>query len=173
MLNDTEQLIISLDPSSTIVGFAVMRADIQLIKAGVIEPDHRGDCSYNRIRSMRRDLRGLLDTIRPGTILVEWTTGKVGGRRHHGLGAGLAVYGCGVGAIATEAEHWIEMNDSDSEVIAILENDWSRGVPKEERQLAIAQMFREYSIGKDLGGDIADAIGLAVWWMKENRVYAN
>lgn len=170
---DSKQIIVSLDPSSTIVGFAAMSSDSQLIKAGVIEPDHRSDPSYDRIRSMRRDLRGLLDTVKPGTILVEWTKGKVGRRRHRGLGAGLAVYGCGVGAIATEAEHWIELNDPAAEVIAILENDWTRGVPKEQRQLAIAQMFSEYRTGQDPGGDIADAIGLAVWWLKEKRLFAN
>lgn len=91
------------------------------------------------------------------------------GRRHHGRGAGLAVYGCGVGAIATEAEHWAEANDAAVE--AILENDWTRGVPKNTRQIAIANLYQEYRIGNDPGGDIADAIGMAVWWLRRRVLY--
>jgi len=162
------ELILSLDPSSTIVGFAFLRIDAGLVRAGVIEPAKRAEPSYRRILSMRIDLRGLLDEYKPGTILIEWTKGKVG-RRHHGRGAGLAVYGCGVGAIATEAEHWAEANDA--EVEAILENDWTRGVPKNTRQIAIANLYQEYRIGNDPGGDIADAIGMAVWWLRRRVLY--
>ena len=162
------ELILSLDPSSTIVGFAFMRFDGGLVRAGVIEPVKRAEPSYRRILSMRKDLRFILNEYCPDTILVEWTKGKVGGR-HHGCGAGLAVYGCGVGAIATEADHWAETNDST--VKAILENDWTRGVPKNTRRIAVASLYQEYKIGGDPGGDIADAIGMAVWWLRNRSLH--
>lgn len=162
-------LIISLDPSSTIVGFAAMGMDASLSKAGVITPDRRGAPSYERIRSLRRDLVTVFEQFRPDTILIEWTKGKVG-RRHGGYGAGLAVYGCGVGAIATEADHWARDNPP-CDVVPIFENDWTRGVPKSARQLAVAEMYPAYSTHQDPGGDIADAIGMAVWWLKERRLF--
>lgn len=127
--------IIALDPSSTVVGYAVMNSRSRLI---------------------------------------EWTKGKVG-KRHHGSGAGLAVYGCGVGAIATECEHWCRLRrprgNPDYVVIPVLENDWTRGVNKEVRQIAIAAEYPDYHISDDPGGDAADAIGLARWWMKEKRLF--
>lgn len=162
-------LILSLDPSSTIVGFAFMRFDGSLARAGVIVPASRAESSYQRICTMRNDLRGLMNEYKPETILIEWTKGKVGRRRHHGCGAGLAVYGCGVGAIATEAEHWAETNDAAVE--EILENEWTRGVPKNTRQIAIANLYQEYRIENDPGCDIADAIGMAVWWLRRRVLY--
>jgi hypothetical protein len=162
--------ILALDPSSTCCGFADLRPDGSLRLAGLIEPDKRQAASYDRILSLRRLLRQVLEQQHPGLILIEWTKGKVGHRRHHGNGAGLAVYGCGVGALATEAEHWVEgisNTDCRPKVVYVLENDWTRGEPKEHRQLAIASLYPEYLSTDDPGGDIADAIGLAHWYIKE------
>lgn len=166
--------IIALDPSSTIVGYAAMNSRSGLIEAGLISPVNRSAGSYDRIVSLRSQLRKLLDAASPSAILIEWTKGKVG-KRHHGHGAGLAVYGCGVGAIATECEHWCMLRrphgSSDHIVIPVLENDWTGGVQKEVRQLAIASEYPAYHISDDPGGDAADAIGLARWWLKEKRLF--
>ncbi len=162
---------LSLDPSSTVVGWATMASATRLTSAGMITPPSRSSPSYERICSMRRDLRELLDQTQPSTILLEWTKGKVG-KRHQGLGAGLAVYGCGVGAIATECEHWVEGRPAGTIVLPILENDWTRGVPKKDRQLAVAAMFDVYKVSADPGGDMADAIGMAVWWLKERSLFS-
>jgi hypothetical protein len=40
-------------------------------------------------------------------------------------------------------------------------------VPKEDRIAAVAQWFRAYHIKDDPGGDVADAIGLSLWWIRE------
>jgi hypothetical protein len=53
-------------------------------------------------------------------------------------------------------------------VLAINENAWTRGIPKQTRQLAVESMYPQYNIEQDSGGDIADAIGLIDWWMKNN-----
>ena len=160
--------VLSLDPSSTVVGWSVMASATRLIGAGLITPAIHSEPSYGRICGMRHDLRDLLDEQQPATILIEWTRGKVG-KRHHGRGAGLAVYGCGVGAMATECEHWSETHPA--AVVPIYENDWTRGVPKRDRQLAIASMFDQYRVGDDPGGDMADAIGLGVWWFRQRNLF--
>lgn len=174
------QCVLSIDPSSTVIGWANMVSATRLVEAGLIRPDSSRDDSYKRIGMMCRDLRELLDQVRPAVILVEWTRGKVGRRRHQGLGAGLAVYGCGVGAAARECEHWaadprnsrlVTGRLNKTHVVPILENTWTRGVPKRDRQLAIASMFDDYHITADPGADISDAIGMAVWWFRRKSLF--
>ena len=152
------------------MGYAVTAMAGRLIEAGPITPAVPSAASYERTVSLCEQVASLLETIRPVVILVEWTKGKVG-KRHQGLGAGLAVYGCGVGSIATECRHWIKANPLAScELIAILENDWTRGVKKISRQHAIATEYSAYRISDDPDGDAADAIGLAQWWLKEKAL---
>jgi hypothetical protein len=162
-------LVIALDPSSRICGYAVLSRRRALVDAGSITPAARGDASWDRIHGMCDDLVTLLDLHEPGTILIEWTKGKVNKKRHGGLGAGLAVYGCGVGAIARECVRWARTRTG-VVVVPIFENDWTRGQPKHDRQLAIAAAYPDYAphLAADDGGDIADAIGLADWWLKES-----
>jgi len=162
-------IILALDPSSTIVGYAALRRDQSLIEAGLLWPAKRSDASYERVRTMGNDLATLLDRLRPSVVLVEWTKGKVGVRRHGGHGAGLAVYGVGVGWIACRAECWAAGREG-CEVIGVLENDWTRGVPKEARQAAMRTLVPEYAGVEDAGGDIADALGLGLWWLREQSL---
>lgn len=161
--------VLGLDPSSTVIGYGVLSHDLRLVQAGPIKPACSGDGSFDRIVSMCIDLDTLFGQVQPSVILVEWTKGKVG-KRHKGLGAGLAVYGCGVGAAGLAAWRWAR-DHPDCRVHAILENDWTGGVPKRDRQLAIAGAYPEYAawLAKDAGGDISDGIGLADWWIKEQR----
>lgn len=162
------EVLLALDPSSTVVGYAALRRNRSLIEAGLIEPASRSDASIERVRTMGDDLVTLLDRLRPTVVLVEWTKGKVGRRRHGGQGAGLAVYGAGVGWMACRAECWA--SGRGCEVIAVLENDWTRGVPKEARQAAMRTLVPEYAGVEDRGGDIADALGLGLWWLKEQSL---
>lgn len=169
-MNPQSSIVLALDPSSTICGYAAMDRSAILLDAGLIRPASRSDASFERVMAMADDVSVLLDRWRPGTVLVEWTRGKVG-KRHGGLGAGLAVYGTGVGAIGRECVRWVRDRGS-CEVLPIMENDWTRGQPKASRQLAIAALYPEYSphIAEDDGGDMADAIGLACWWLRERSV---
>jgi hypothetical protein len=169
-VNPLQDIALGLDASSTVIGYGAMTYARRLLDAGLITPSHRGDGSWDRIVTMGDDLAKLLDTLHPKAILVEWTKGKVG-QRHGGLGAGLAVYGCGVGAAAAIALQWSRQHPP-CELAAILENDWTRGVPKRARQLAIAAAYPEYGcrLAEDPGGDIADGIGLADWWLREKQV---
>lgn len=161
--------ILALDPSSTLTGWAVVHRSGRLIEAGLLRPESRGDRSWERVCALCDSLHELLGQISPGTIIIEWTKGKVGQRRHGGLGAGLAVYGCGVGAQAAVARIWARSQPGVL-VDAVLENDWTRSVPKTDRIAAIAATYPAYAAqaAEDEGGDIADAIGLAAWWIRES-----
>lgn len=152
------------------MGFAVLTYAKQLIEGGLITPAVPKDWSRPRIVSLCDDLRSQLEVSRPTTILVEWPSGKVG-KRHHGYGAGLSVYGCGVGGIEAECRHYSKTVHG-CEVIPILENDWTRGVPKRDRQLAVASEYPAYRIADDPGADVSDAIGLALWWLKQKRLFS-
>jgi len=171
IIHHPSSIILALDPSSTVIGYGVLAAGGQFVEGGLILPDARSDGSFERIIAMHADLVRLFERLRPGVLLVEWTKGKVNERRHGGLGAGLAVYGCGVGAAALAAWQWSQAH-ADCRTEAICENDWTRGVPKRDRQLAVAAEYPQYGarIGEDPGGDIADGIGLAAWWIRERKV---
>jgi len=160
--------VLGLDPSSTVIGYGILSWDLRLIDAGTITPERRTDSSWARITSMHADLWLLFESLLPGAIVVEWTKGKVNVGRHHGLGAGLAVYGCGVGAVGVAAHLW-GAGHLECTVAAVYENDWTGGVPKDKRQLAIASAYPQYAehMADDAGGDIADGIGIAEWWIKE------
>jgi hypothetical protein len=165
------KIIMGLDPSSTACGYAIKTSDSHnladnFIQAGLITPENKTDAAFERIRSMRVDIKELLNKFKPSIVLVELTRGKVNIRRHHGLGAGLAVYGMGVGGIATEADIWC--SNTGSRFIGIYENDWTRGIPKQVRQMTVASYYKQYSSIDDPGGDISDAIGIIDWWLKEN-----
>jgi len=135
----------------------------------VLTGDKTTDPAELRVAAMCRGLRELLDEWQPGTVLIEWSSGHVGRRRHKGAGAGLAVYGIAIGALWQVAMAWStsgEPRERQAQVCCLKENLWTNGVPKEDRIAAVAQRFREYRIEDDPGGDIADAIGLGLWWIR-------
>lgn len=168
-------LIFSLDPGSIKTGWAVMKAPEQLLQAGVLLPDKQAAGSDFRIHRICEDLRLLLAEWQPAVILIEWISGKVNPRRHHGKGAGLAVHGAATAAIWREALAWRRSFPAEEQigvkVVLIPENTWTRGVNKKDRQIAIADMFPEYQIDQDRSGDISDSIGLSLWYQQEQKVH--
>lgn len=164
------RLVLSIDPGSKRTGWAVLTQREQLLQAGVLTGDKTTDPAEFRIAAMCRGLRELLEEWQPGTVLIEWSSGHVGRRRHNGGGAGLAVYGIAIGALWQVAVVWStlgEPRERQARVRCIEENLWTNRVPKEDRVAAVAQRFREYRIEDDPGGDVADAIGLGLWWIRE------
>jgi hypothetical protein len=167
-------MILSLDPSSTVIGWALLREPQDLIEAGLIRPNDPKTTPIHRIRSMAADVRELLTTFVPDEILVETTSGKVGLNRHSGRGAGLAVYGMAVGAIWHACESWAAPDlfgvGPKPRVHPVEENRWTRGQAKWKRIAAVAGEFSQYDPSTDPGGDMADAIGLACWFIREQAV---
>lgn len=154
----------------------------RLIAAGVLVPDKRGVPAADRIGAMKRGLIELLEEFQPQAIVLEWTSGKVAGR-HGGGGAGLAIYGLAVGALWQVCEYWATARGQQGRlptVARVNENDWTQGRPKlgtrkpgqvcVSRVGVIAGLYPEYDRAKDPGGDIADAIGLALWYLRSTRL---
>jgi len=166
-------IILSLDPSSTRSGWALMKPPEQLVRAGLLLPARQTDPSEDRIAEMCKSLWQILNLWQVKTILIEWTSGKTQ-KRHKGSGAGLAVHGAATGALWREVLAWLRWqpgeNQLKTKVILTRENEWTRGVSKRDRAVAIAAMFPEYKIDNDPGLDIADSIGLAVWYLREQSL---
>lgn len=174
MTEPDDKLIFAIDPGSVRSGWALMRPGERLIKAGLLLPDKQTAPSEFRIAAMCHGLWQLLNLWLPRIILIEYGSGKVNPRRHHGQGSGLQVHGISVGALWREVVAWISWqpveNQINTEVVLVKENDWARGVTKRERAAAVAAMFPEYKMADDPGHDIADAVGLAVWYLRENKL---
>ena len=157
--------VLALDPSSTAVGYAVLAGSRVLVDAGRLLPARARDEANARIRAMGADLRRLLaEHADVAAVVVEDTSGKVGRHRHGGGGAGLAVYGKALGYL------WavVEVATGRSPEL-VLENVWTRGVSKAQRQQIVTYEFPTYPADRDPGGDVADAIGLARWWLIEGQ----
>lgn len=161
--------ILSLDPSSTSTGYALLSDDGQLCEAGLLKPDRSKDPAHERIGAMCRDLSTVLKVLHPGEIVIEWTSGKVGKKRHKGSGAGLAIYGAAVGAIWRTCEIWMQKNHKKSAVL-LFENEWTRGRTKAGRIKDIIVQYPQYNYEIDPGGDVADAIGLASHFLTTRKI---
>ncbi|MBA7621573.1 hypothetical protein ES703_28937 [subsurface metagenome] len=169
-------LIFSIDPGSIRTGWALMKAPEELIRAGLLLPDRKTDPSESRIGQMCEGLWTLLNFWLPRTILVEWTSGKVGRRHGSGGGAGLAVLGAATGSIWRECVAWVRYQPPQNQLVTnvhlIRENIWTRGVPKADRIDAVVSAYPEYKAADDKGGDIADAISLNIWYQREQLLRA-
>lgn len=162
--------LLAIDPSSTRTGYAVMADSMTIIDAGLLTSDKTRDPAIMRVVAMTKDLRQLLLECWPDIVLVEMPHGhdKGGAKR-------LANYGLAPGAMYWEACSYImarlKVNPKhDIEALAISAADWTGGVTKFNRQQQICMAFpHRYDPTTDPGGDIADAIGLAVWWFRQQK----
>ena len=170
--------LLAIDPSSTRTGYAVMDdgsvggtvgGPPALIDCGYLTGRRKKDGYMTRIRAMGEDLDALLREHAPGVIVIEVSSGKVG-RRHGGGGAGLAVYGTAVGWLARACFDWIAR--SGGVLCPIEENEWTRGEAKRVRAGRIAAIYPAWAaaLAADTGHDVADAIGLGVWWFNQKPI---
>lgn len=157
--------VLGLDPSSTLTGYAVMSRPTKILDAGHLRPNGAKKPAWDRIVTMVTSLRFLLRDYRPKVIVIEVPTRSVG-LRHKGKGAGLAIYGMAVGAACWEASVF------GSSLVCVDANTWTGGVSKFKRQHLIAAEFPEYKeqLDRDRGGDLADAIGLCLWWYQGRKL---
>lgn len=169
-----DKLIFAIDPGSVRAGWCVVKPQGELVEGGVILPENFKASNDIRIADMCEDLRELLLEWEPRVILLEWVSGHVGRRRHKGSGAGLTVYGVSVGALWWVILTWKKSlpakRQLEIEVVLIDETIWTGQVHKLDRALAIGEMFPRYNIKKDPGQDLADAIGLCVWYIRDCKI---
>lgn len=130
----------------------------KIIDAGLLRPRRQSHPPIIRIGDMVNDALGIIAEHDLKGGVVEITEGKVSRRHGSGGGAGLAVYGMAVGAF------WWAMHSVLRVCIATTENDWTAGVPKLRRSVVIRGLFPSYALIDDPGLDVADAIGLAIWY---------
>lgn len=161
-------MILSLDPGIRETGWAVLDGT-ELVAFGILRPEDFEAGVPARIDSLCVGLEALLAEYRPEVILLEWNSGKVNQRRHKGGGAGLATHGAVCAALWRDARHWARRR-GDVRVVPVTESQWTRGIPKETRALAVANEFPDYRPCSDPGLNIADSIGLALYWIREDRV---
>jgi hypothetical protein len=98
-------------------------------------------------------------------VVMEVASGKIAARTAASCGAGLAIYGELVGSLryAMIARYGVE-------VVRITERQWTGNRPKEMRAREIDWTFPQYRLDRDHGYNIADAIGLGLWYMTERRL---
>jgi Holliday junction resolvasome RuvABC endonuclease subunit len=157
-------ILLSLDVSSTAAGWAVLTEGPKpLVDFGLCRATAR-----TSLRRMAQIRNGLLDVARaqqPTTIVMEWSSGKIHGRK--GRIHGMAVLGQAQGIV------WQSLVEAGWEPHTVSENEWTRGKKKQVRAAAIAAEFAAYR-GRwqkvdSSGYDVADAIGLGLWWIVRNQ----
>jgi len=179
MIDFENKIILAIDPSSTRTGYCVMDFKEELLEAGLILPAKITLDAAQRIKCMCDDIDNILQITKPDYVVVEWTSGKVGSKRHKGNGAGLAIYGVSIGAIWITIEHWAaracEGDDKPATagkpvVILIDENDWTGGTPKRQRAETIRRLYPTFDFSKDTGGDITDSVGLGRYYIGQKKM---
>jgi len=162
--------LLSLDPSSSAIGYAISTDPDTFTECGVIKPKISKFARYRtkqgitteaveRIADMRHQLIEVIQQYEPEVTIVELPSGHVHGR-NKSKGSGQSIHGMGVGAVL--AICWGHCKPMSIQVINA--NTWTRRTPKERRTARIQQIFPEYDAANDKGGDQADAMGLARWW---------
>lgn len=164
----TERLYLGIDAGIQTTGWATMRPGEALQDFGFLKPDTKGTPSFQRIEELCHGLGALLEEHRPGVVVLEWDGGHVNRNRHEGGGAGLAVHGAVTASLWRDCVWWARRHGAD--VIVVPESKWTRGRPKPERALAVAGMFPAYRPELDKGFDAADAIGVLIWFQREEMV---
>jgi hypothetical protein len=168
-----ERTILSLDPSSTATGWALLDLAGRIVQGGIIKSDKLRNEPQFRIKSMAEEFRQLLNEFGPGIVIIEITSGKVGLNRHKGSGSGLSIYGMAVGYLWAVTDCWLRQlpaeQQGQTQIVPIRENLWCRGISKADRIAAVACEFPEYNPADDPGGDLADAVSLGQWYLKEHR----
>jgi Holliday junction resolvasome RuvABC endonuclease subunit len=160
-------MILSLDPSTTALGWAIGEHG-EVVAAGVIKPPAKDDW-IKRLHVMSATLTNKLNTGGkpfPERVIIESPDGKIHARNRASGGQGASKYGFAVGMFyGAFAAH-------DVPVEAISVNEWTRGKPKERRAREIEIILTRIDFGKDPGLDAHDAAAMLQWWYDRNR-FAN
>lgn len=166
----------SLDPSSTRSGYCFMDHSSERILEGGILSGKKRAVPEIRIASMSSDLMCLLDRWKPGTVIIETTSGKLNRHRHKASGQGLGVLGLAIGRLWGQVECWkhtLPLEDrTQMRIVLIRENKWIAGRTKQERQQAVALACPKYDPTKDVGADVSDSISMAWFFIREQKLRA-
>jgi hypothetical protein len=152
--------LLTLDPSSTAIGYAVTDSDLTLHDVGVIRPDMARAVAEVRVLNMTAAVREILtEHADIEHVLLEKPSGHVHGRMKHAGGSGLSIYGMGVGAVL---QLCTDMRPMGTQMIDC--NVWTMGKSKTARARIIQARWPTYQWDQDKGMDAQDAVGMAIWF---------
>ena len=154
-------LLLTIDPSSTAIGYCISTGPGKLIEFGKITG--KGEAMLRLEIHMLPDLLKIIETHKPDTALVETPAPQQGQRK---ATRGQATYGVAVGMVLRDLHH------AGIETQRTRADQWTNGVAKVRRQDWIEQKYANigYTRKGDSGGDISDAIGLSDWWWARQGV---
>lgn len=176
--------VLALDPSSRCTGYAVLERTCptgeRLLEAGKLRGKSTCD-ALQRVLAMRADLKKLLEEMDPDTILVELPLEKQY-TRTAGKRSGMAIWAGAAWALWMVCVQWAEeaniaaallqgldWSPSDARRVCPVSNTyWTRGTSKRDRQDRVHALYRQYDPKTDAGGDVADAVSMALWWLQRN-----
>ncbi len=156
-------LVLAIDPSSTRTGYALLKDSMTILDAGLLKPNKTRDPAIKRVIAMTKDVRALLYDYRPDVALVEMPH-KHNKPRHKNL----AIYGVAAGTMLWVCYEF-NLHSEEGETHPVNAETWTEKISKDIRQDLIQMQFDQYDPAKDPGGDIADAIGLALWWFSKQK----
>jgi len=163
-LNETN-IILALDPSSSVCGYAVATFNEKLLDAGMIRPSPKLVSAMLRMDQIILDVIDLANEVKPDVILIEMPGGKVHGRIK-GKGHGLSTYGVACGRIYEAIARTLP----ESYLLPVLESEWTANTPKAKRAQIVAMKWRQINVDADRGLDACDAAGLLLWFLNKHKV---
>lgn len=164
--------LLGVDPSSTRTGWVIMTGPTEIVDATICRPLGAKAPPLERAISMAGEVVGITRNMRVTHVVIE--TPALHAHGHvlpRAQGHGLAVYGMAVGIIA----YAVRMAIGWRNMTAVPADEWTPPrTSKKRRQVMIAAEFPQYreimEAGKDPGGDVADAIGLCLWWFGQQQI---
>lgn len=164
--------LIAIDPSSTRIGWALFDGD--LVDAGFTRPERTRDSYLGRVRSMVDELAGMVERHGPQVAVIEVPSGMAARGSRAGMAGTQAIYGLAVGAV-WECMRGIVPSSAvggRGTVETTTEREWTRSVPKTARARRVRFQYPHLDWASDGGLDMADAIGIGLWWQAESVVRA-
>src|SRR5690606_4445834 len=115
--------------------------------------------------SLVQEVRGLVERVGPGQVVVEVPSGQAGSATRRRAAAGsLGVMGLAQGAVWATCLALLPGG-----TVGVDERAWTRGfgvTAKDRRQYRVASLYpSQYRPDADPGGDVSDAIALGLWWL--------
>ena len=172
--------LLSLDPSSTATGYAVMTDRQTVVDCGLLTPFNRGAHAIDRAACICDTLEKLFADVRPNHTIIEVPSAHLSWQaRKHGA-EGVTLYAFAAGAQHEMIRRCVKSHNArcqpklkaQTTLWRVDEREWTKGVPKAKRAAATRLEFShirglDAALADDKGGDVADAIGIAVyWWAK-------
>lgn len=156
--------LLALDPSSTATGYALFQDD-KLLACGKFKGRTK-DPALVRCEAMLAAAQEICLTHAPLEVIVEMPGGTVHRRVRGHSPTGLDIYGMAAGMIYQGCNGLPP--GTVTAIHSVTPNGWTAGKSKHERAKWYGAMFKGvYDPEHDKGLDIADAIGLGLWFFRE------